>query len=80
MTLCCESFHSLILHVLRCTVNDHHHYHSSIVCESTSGDNTPTTLRGCVLPCNSIEYYVIAMLHPWTKSTPYYHILPNGGQ
>ena len=78
MTLCCESFHSLVLHVLRCTVNDHHHYHSSVVCESTSGDSTPTILRGCVLLCNIIGYYVIAMLHPWVQSIShiiYHHIV-----
>ena len=60
MALCCKSFHSLILHVLRCTGNDHHHHHSSIMCGSTSRDSTHTTLRVCVLPCNCIEYYVIA--------------------
>ena len=76
MALCCKSFHSLILHVLRCTVNDLHHYHSSIVCESTSGYSTPTTLRGCVLPNIHIEYYVIALLHPWVQSIPYYYISP----
>ena len=79
MAQCCKSFHSLILHVLRCTVNDHHHYHSSIVCGSTSRDSTPTTVRGCVLPCNHIEYYVIATLHPWAHSVPYYHIVPYCG-
>ena len=72
MTLCCKSFHSLILHVLRCTVNDHHHYNSSIVCGSTSRDSTPTTLRGCVLPCNPIEYYVIANI---TSIGPEYPLL-----
>ena len=60
-----KSFHRLILHALRCTVNDHHHYHSSIVCGSTSMDSTPITLRGCMLSCNHIENYVIATLHPW---------------
>ena len=74
-----KSFHSLILHVLRCTVNNHHHYHSSIVCESTSGDSTPTTLRVCVLPCDCMEYYVIPTLHPWAQSIPYYHISPYCG-
>ena len=79
MTLCCKSFHSLTLHVLRCTVNEHHHYQSSIVCESTSGDSSLTTLRECVLPCNCIEYYAIAMLHPWAQSITYYHISPYCG-
>ena len=29
-----------------------------------------------VLPSGCIEYYVIAMLHSWAQSIPYYHILP----
>ena len=74
MELCCKSFHSLILHALRCTVNDHHHYHSSIVCGSTSRDSATTSLQ-CVLPCIHIEYHVIAMLHPWAQNIPYFHII-----
>ena len=62
---CCTSPHSLVLHVLRCPVNvNHYHYQSSIVCESTLRDSTYTTLRGCVLPCNCIEYYVIGNITP----------------
>ena len=31
-----------------------------------------------MLPCNHIEYYVIATLHPWAQSIPniiYHHIV-----
>ena len=71
MGLCCKIFHSLILHVLRCTINDHHYYHSSIVCESTSWDSTPTTLMGeCVTLQSCIEYFVIANITPMGPEYP----------
>ena len=49
---------------------NHNQYHSSIVCGSTLRDSTQTNLRGCVLPCNSIEYYVIAYLMPMGPEYP----------
>ena len=48
----------------------HYYYHSSIVCGSTSRDSTQTTLKGCVLPCNYIEYYVIAIITPMGPVQP----------
>ena len=32
-----------------------------------------------MLPCDCIEYYVIATLQPWAQSIPYYHISPYCG-
>ena len=42
-------------------------------------DGTECQILLDMLPCDCIEYYVIAMLHPWAQSIPYYHILPYHG-
>ena len=49
---------------------NHHHYHSSNVCRFTLRDSTLTTLRECVLPCNHIDYYVIANITPMGSEYP----------
>ena len=49
IALCCRNSHSLVLHVLRCTVDvDHYHYHLLIVCGSILRDSNQTTLMGSV--------------------------------
>ena len=40
------------------------------LCLSTLRDSTHTTLRGYVLPCNHIEYYVIANITPTDPEQP----------
>ena len=42
----------------------HYPYHPSTVCGYTLRGSTHTTLRGCVLPCNHVEYYAIAAVTP----------------
>ena len=43
---------------------NHHHYHSLIVYWFTLRGSMHTTLRVSMLPCNCIEYYVIANVTP----------------
>ena len=45
-------------------------FESTQLCGSTSMDSTHSTLRGHVLPCNQIEYYVIVNVTPMGPEYP----------